>query len=703
MKKLFILYILLAGCINIQAQPKDEITEWSYEVSPKNPVAGQVIEILLKVKIKKDWHIYGSDFDPDCGPQVTTLSLHKSEGAETTGGLISVNSERFLDESFECHVTKFQQEGLYKQKLKITENKVSLGGTIAYQVCTDGACLPYERDFELNFEATGKALSTKQAVTIIAKHPVDTIKVASALEDAGNDKFIVGRKPGFDDIEIIRYNNGQQPETEKQGFGDLLMFAGIAFLSGLVALLTPCVFPMIPMTVTFFTNSSRTRSESVSKALLYGFCIIAIYVLFGSVISVFNGPDFANWLATNWIPNLLFFGIFVFFALSFLGMFEITLPSSFVNKVDSKADKGGIAGVFFMAFTLVLVSFSCTGPIVGSILVEAAGGQILKPIFGMLGFSMAFAVPFTLFAIFPSWLNGLPKSGGWLNSVKVVLGLLELALALKFLSLADQAYHWRILDREVFLALWIAIFSIMFLYLLGKIEFPHDSKMQKLGVPRAIAAVIVLSFLVYIIPGMWGAPLKVLSGLLPPSSTQDFDIRQQDVNDKSIICDNNPMYSEYLQLPHGLEGYFDLREAINCAGAQNKPIFLDFTGHGCANCRDMEARVWSDPTVLPLLQKEVVMLALYGDDKKVTIPENEHYSNDFGKETKTLGKQSSDLMYSKFRQQAQPYYAMLAVDTKASKNGKIVLRELQPAQSYDLNIGNFRKFIENGVKSMVQL
>lgn len=699
MKKISIIFCLLFSTL-VFAQPKDEVTEWKYGISAQKPMIGQVVEILLKVKIKKDWHIYGSDFDPNCGPQVTTLSLHKSEGAETQGGLLSVNSERFLDEAFECHVTKFKQEGLYKQKLKITGNKVSLFGTIAYQVCTDGTCIPYERDFTLQFDAKGKASISESTQTIKPANPTDTIKLAATTKSSVVKKELFAeRKPGFDDIEIIHYNNGQPTNSKEQSFADLLLFAGIAFLSGLVALLTPCVFPMIPMTVSFFTNSSRTRAESVSKALLYGFCIVAIYVLFGTVIAVFNGPDFANWLATNWVPNLLFFSIFIFFALSFLGLFEITLPSSFVNKVDSQADKGGIIGVFFMAFTLVLVSFSCTGPIVGSILVEAAGGQVLKPIFGMLGFSMAFAVPFTLFAIFPSWLNGLPKSGGWLNSVKVVLGLLELALALKFLSLADQAYHWHILDREVFLSLWIAIFAVMFIYLIGKIEFPHDSKMQKLGVPRAIVAIITLSFLVYLIPGMWGAPLKVLSGLLPPSSTQDFDTYSKHGNSETTLCDNNPMYSESLHLPHGLEGYYDLREAINCAVTQNKPIFLDFTGHGCANCRDMEARVWSDPSILPLLKKEVVMLALYGDDKKLTIPENEQYTNSFGKQITTLGKQASDLMYSKFQQQAQPYYVLLAVDVESSKNGKIVLRELQPAQGYDLNIGNFKQFIGNGLKA----
>ena len=472
----------------------------------------------------------------------------------------------------------------------------------------------------------------------------------------------------------------------------LLSFMIIAFLAGLAALFTPCVFPMIPMTVTFFTGKAKSRKRGIRNALIYGFSIILIYTLIGSVVAPFMGPEIANDLATNWIPNLIFFVVFVVFALSFFGLFEITLPSSWVNKVDQQADKGGITGIFFMAFTLVLVSFSCTGPIVGSILVQAAGGQILKPILGMFAFSAAFAIPFTFFAIFPEWLNSLPKSGGWLNSVKVVLGFLELAFALKFLSIADQAYHWELLDREVYLAFWIVIFTLMGFYLLGKIRLPHDSLMEMISVPRLILSMIVFTFVVYLIPGMFGAPLKALAGYLPPISTHDFNVMefrntaQSGVGiDKEKLCDQ-PKYSDFLHFPHGIDGYFDYKQALSCAREQKKPIFIDFTGHGCVNCREMEARVWSDPEVLKRLEKNFIVLALYVDDK-TELPESEWYTSEYDKKIKkTLGKQNADLQIRKFKNNAQPFYIILDQDE----------RMLTEPKSYDLSISNFISFLEEG-------
>ncbi|MCK5705360.1 MAG: thioredoxin family protein, partial [Cyclobacteriaceae bacterium] len=382
------------------------------------------------------------------------------------------------------------------------------------------------------------------------------------------------------------------------------------------------------------------------------------------------------------------------FALSFFGLFEITLPSSWVNKADQQADKGGLGGIFFMAFTLVLVSFSCTGPIVGSILVEAAGGQILKPILGMFAFAMAFAVPFTLFAIFPEWLNSLPKSGGWLNSVKVVLGFLELAFALKFISIADQAYHWGILDREVYLAFWIVIFTLMGLYLLGKLRLPNDSPMEILSVPRLILAILTFTFVVYLIPGMFGAPLKSLAGYLPPISTHDFNMMQAGTNsqfsvssDEEKLCDQ-PKYSDFLHFPHGILGYFDYDQALACAKEQNKPIFIDFTGHGCVNCREMEARVWSDPEVLKRLNNDFIVLALYVDDK-TDLPESEWYNSDYdNKVKKTIGKQNADLQIRKFNNNAQPFYIIMNHDEELL---------LEP-KSYDLSISNFISFLESGKK-----
>jgi thiol:disulfide interchange protein DsbD len=476
--------------------------------------------------------------------------------------------------------------------------------------------------------------------------------------------------------------------------GSLWAFFFAAFLSGLVALLTPCVFPMIPMTVTFFTRQSKSRSEGIRKASLYGLSIIVLYVLIGTVVSRLNGPEFANFISTHWAPNLFFFFIFIFFGLSFLGLFEIVLPSSIVNMADKQSDKGGLIGIFFMAFTIVLVSFSCTGPIVGSILVQSAGGEVLKPIVGMFGYSLAFALPFTLFAIFPQWLSSLPKSGGWLNSVKVVLGFLELAFALKFLSIADQAYHWHILDREIYLAFWIVIFTMIGFYLLGKIRLPHDSPIEKIPVLRVGFSILVLSFVVYMIPGMWGAPLKGLAGYLPPESTLDFNIealiekkvgKTSNEKSESKLCDN-PNYADILHLPHGLEGYFDLKQALACAKQQNKPVFIDFTGHGCVNCREMEANVWSNPEVMKRLENDFIVTALYVDDK-TELPESQWYTSSYDQKVKkTIGKQNADLQVMDYKSNSQPLYVLLGPD------GNL----LTAPKSYDLNIENFVKFLEEG-------
>ena len=450
------------------------------------------------------------------------------------------------------------------------------------------------------------------------------------------------------------------------------------------------------MTVSFFMKDPDKKSQAKIQAIAFGISIIAIYTIVGTIIAVTLGVNFANWLSTHWLPNVLFFLIFVIFAASFFGMFEITMPSWMINKTDSKADKGGITGSFFMAFTLVLVSFSCTGPLVGLILVEAAGGAWLEPIVGMLGFSVAFALPFTLFAFFPSWMNKLPKSGGWLNSVKVILGFIELALGLKFLSIADQTYHWGILDREIYLALWIIIFVLMGFYLLGKIKFAHDSDVKYIGVPRLLLVIITFTFVIYLIPGMFGAPLKALSGYLPPMASHDFDqneiarrnaLAASGVKQESSICET-PKYHEFLHLPHGLEGYYDYEQGLECAKKLNKPIFIDFTGHGCVNCREMEANVWSDPRVLRLLKEEYIVISLYVDDKTF-LPEDEWVlSSADNKLKKSIGKVYADVQIHNFNINAQPYYVLLDHD------GGL----LEQPSAYDLDIEKYVKFLEAGVE-----
>ena len=480
---------------------------------------------------------------------------------------------------------------------------------------------------------------------------------------------------------------------------NLWTFWVLSFGAGLTALLTPCVFPMVPLTVSFFSppaESTGTRgSRGWKRAVLYGLFIVLIYVLAGTVVAQVNGPGFANWLSTHWLPNVFFFVVFLIFALSFLGAFELRLPHTLISRMDRMSSRGGWAGIFFMAFTLVLVSFSCTGPIVGSVLVLSAGGEVLKPVVGMFGFSLALALPFGLFAAFPGWLHKLPKSGGWLHEVKVILGFLELALALKFLSIADQVYHWGLLDREVYLSLWIVIFGLLGLYLLGKISIKHDVKDRGTNVSKLLLAIGTLSFTVYMVPGLFGAPLKALSGYLPPMGTQEFVMtagkdHQEDTDPGSAGSLANcpkPKYTDLLQLPHGLQGYFDLAQARACAQIQNKPIFIDFTGHGCVNCREMEMRVWSDPRVLDILKKEYVVLALYVDEKTALAEETWYTSSYDGKVKKTLGKQNMDYQITKFTNNAQPFYVLMDADEQL----------LAEPRAYDLNIENFIAFLEEGI------
>lgn len=654
--------------------------KWTIQLADKNPSVGSEVKITFKAQIPRDWYIYSNDFDPDLGPMLTELELKTSDGVQLVNGLKAINPKKKYDEIWEGDVTYFMGTGTFEQLVKVTGNTIKLIGSVNYQMCSDvsGQCIPFEEDFTITATATGTVSSSADATTA-AVSLEETVE--EVFEDAGEEVLeadlstpnAIADAPTYIDLTADEENEG------------LIGFMIIAFLAGLAALLTPCVFPMIPMTVTFFTGRAKSRASGIRNAFLYGFSIIAIYTIAGTAVAAIQGPEFANWLSTHWVPNVFFFLVFIFFAMAFLGMFELTLPSSFVNKIDAKADKGGFAGVFFMAFTLVLVSFSCTGPIVGSILISSAGGALVKPILGMFSFSLAFAIPFTLFAIFPEWLNSLPKSGGWLNSVKVVLGFLELALAFKFLSVADQVYHWGLLDRDIYLAIWIVIFFLLGLYLLGKLRLPHDSPMDYLSVPRLMLAIVTFVFVVYLIPGLWGAPLKALSGYLPPMATHDFNIMEnRGTAAKATTLDDVPKYADFLHLPHGLQGYFDYQQALAAAKRANKPLFIDFTGHGCVNCREMEARVWSDPQVLQRLQEDFVMVALYIDER-YQLPESEWYTSEFdGKVKNTIGKQNADFQITRFNNNAQPYYVIL------DHQEQLLIRP----KAYDTNIQNFINFLD---------
>ncbi|GHB38628.1 protein-disulfide reductase DsbD family protein [Mongoliitalea lutea] len=670
----FVTLLSFQASAQLIAPPK-----WSIQLAEKSPSVGSEVKVTFKATIPRDWYIYSNDFDPDLGPMLTELELKTTDGVQLVNGLKAINPRKKFDEIWEGDVTYFMGTGTFEQLVKVTGNTIKLVGSVNYQMCSDvtGQCIPFEEDFTITATATGTvAVNDAAASAVVLEESVEEVLEDAEMQEATADRIaeeVVTDAPTFIDLTA---------DEEQEG---LIGFMIIAFLAGLAALLTPCVFPMIPMTVTFFTGRAKSRATGIRNAFLYGFSIIAIYTIAGTAVAAIQGPEFANWLSTHWVPNVFFFLVFIFFAFAFLGMFELTLPSSFVNKIDAKADKGGLAGVFFMAFTLVLVSFSCTGPIVGSILISSAGGALVKPILGMFSFSLAFAIPFTLFAIFPEWLNSLPKSGGWLNSVKVVLGFLELALAFKFLSVADQVYHWGLLDRDIYLAIWIVIFFLLGLYLLGKIRLPHDSPLDYLSVPRLMLAIVTFVFVVYLIPGLWGAPLKALSGYLPPMATHDFNIMENRGGaSKATSLDDVPKYADFLHLPHGLQGYFDYQQALAAAKRSGKPLFIDFTGHGCVNCREMEARVWSDPQVLQRLQEDFVIVALYIDER-FQLPESEWYTSEFdGKVKNTIGKQNADFQITRFNNNAQPYYVIL------DHQEQLLVRP----KAYDTNIQNFVNFLD---------
>ena len=664
--------------------------KWTFKVEQTST---DEATLLLIAKIDKTWHLYSQDIPqggPNGAPIATSFTFNKSQDYELVGKVLEPKAIEDNDPNFDMILKFFADKATFRQKIKILSQKdFAVKGLVNFMCCDDKQCIP-PNDAEFNIKVKGNP----KVATPVAVAPITVAPTAKQQDSIKNSSIAAARA----DSTVKKNEQVRLGETDVDKAADksLLWFFFISFLAGLLAIITPCVFPMIPMTVTFFMHDTTSKRKAKMEALVYGLSIIVIYMVLGILVAVTLGANFNNFISTHWVPNVFFFVIFMIFAASFLGMFEITLPSWIVNKADKQADKGGFAGAFFMAFTLVLVSFSCTGPIVGALLVKSAGGHILMPIIGMLGFSLAFALPFGLFAFFPSWLSGLPKSGGWLNSVKVVLGFLELALGLKFLSIADQTYHWHILDREVYLAFWIVIFFLMGLYLLGKLKFNHDSDQPFISVPRITLAIIVFAFVVYMIPGMWGAPLKALSGYLPPSTYQDFDINtivRTEVaglpagggaaQTPSALCEK-PKYADFLKLPHGLEGYFDYRQALTCAKQQNKPIFVDFTGHGCVNCREMEANVWSDPRVIKRLRENFIVTALYVDDK-TELPESDWITSKYDQKVKkTIGKIFADLQITRFNVNSQPYYVLL--DTAGNL--------LTAPRAYNLDIDAFVKFLD---------
>jgi thiol:disulfide interchange protein len=675
MKTRILLSLLLFSTCLSQAQILTP-AKWTYSTSVQSAKVGDEIELIFKATIDKDWYLYSSEF-PCEDPMKTTFNLVPDPSYKLVGAVVPINPIDKHDEIFECEVKIFKKTGEFRQKIKILATPLKLWGESEYQVCTDltGQCVPAGEEFTFNLSVEGGGVPAIEEEPVANPFAIDTVKKTQSNTYSESEN----KGPILDPTLV------QEDAEGKSLWGFLLL----AFFAGLAALITPCVFPMIPMTVSFFTGRGTKF-----QALMYGFFIILIYTLIGAALAPLMGPETANHLSTEWIPNLIFFLVFIVFGLSFLGLFEITLPGSLINKVDQQAEKRGLVGVFFMAFTLVLVSFSCTGPIVGSILVSSAGGEFLKPIAGMFAFALAFAIPFTLFAFFPNWLKSLPKSGGWLNTVKVVLGFIEIALAFKFLSIADQAFHWGILDREINIAIWIVIVVLIGLYMMKAFRLPgdtgKDAEDKTISVFRISLAMIVFVFAVYLVPGMWGAPLKALAGYLPPLQTHDFNILKDE--SAGALCDE-PKYEDFLHLPHGLRGYFDYDQALACARQQNKPLFIDFTGHGCTNCREMEANVWSDPQVLQRLKENYVVVALYVDDK-TELPEASWYTSSYdNKVKKTIGKQNSDLQITNLNNNAQPFYVLVGKDE----------RVLVSPYGYNLDAESFSKFLDAGKDKFKEL
>ncbi len=687
---------------------------WSYTIDKTEAKVGDKIEVTFTTPIPEGYHIYSNDYG-DCPPLKAVFNYTQNSSFELLGEAKAVGSHHYIDDIFECEVADFEKKAEFRQQIKLRSSNPDIVGVLEYQMCTsDGMCVLFEYEFKIEgLRVSGKSVEeAKPTEPEIAPEIVEEVienidteievdqKINSAPQNTAQSSEGYTSFAGLISKDSVNYSSYQATSKEDTSSCEIKTFEGssnqnttshwglfiLAFLSGLAALLTPCVFPMIPMTISFFMKDG-SKAKAIRNGLIYGVSIVAIYVFIGTLVAVVAGPAAANWLSTHWLPNIFFFLIFVVFAASFFGAFEIVLPSWLVNKADQQADKGGLIGIFFMAFTIVLVSFSCTGPIVGSILVQSAGGAFVKPLIGMLGFSLAFAIPFSLFAIFPNWLNSLPASGGWLNSVKVVLGFLELAFGLKFLSVADQTYHWGILDREIYIGLWIVIFIMMGFYLLGKIKFSHDSDMPFLKVPRLLFAIATFSFVSYLVPGLFGAPLKALAGYLPPMSTHDFNLLDSNDEHQPYYAGEKPLHEEKLHLPDGLRGYFDYEQGMEVARKIGRPVFLDFTGHGCVNCREMEARVWSDPRVHKLLDEEYLVISLYVDEKTVELPKDDWFYNKKGKLIKTLAKKNSTIQECYFDANAQPQYALL------DNEGNL----LQPTKTYDLDIEGYINFLQIGL------
>lgn len=652
MKKIFFLLLAFLAFTHVNSQILNPV-KWTTRVEK---ISETEFNLVFEGDLDPDWHLY-SQFTPEDGPIPLEIKFKEAAGNyQLIGKAVESKTKTAFNDTFGVNEIFFSDKFWVKQKVKIINLKLSsIDSEVDYQVCKE-VCINGNKKlkFELpkivasKIEASVVAESVAKNVDTISIVPVDTVAKTTPV------------------VTEVQADQPQVEETQEDKKGLISIFF-IAFLSGFAALLTPCVFPLIPMTVSFFTKQSKTKAAGIRNAITYGISIIVIYVALGSIVTAVFGADALNDLATNVWFNLIFFVLLVFFATSFLGAFEIMLPNSWANKVDRQADRGGIVGILFMALALAIVSFSCTGPIVGTLLFEAASQGGIGPIVGMFGFSLALAMPFMLFAMFPGWLNTLPKSGGWLNTVKVFLGFLELALAFKFLSNADLVLQLHILEREVFLAIWIAIFGALALYLFGKITLPHDSPLPFISVGRLMMGLLVLTFTVYLIPGLWGAPLKIISAFPPPMTYSESPNGVGNTSGGGTVS-KLPEGAKYG--PHNLVTFDDYEQGLAYAKSVNKPILLDFTGHACVNCRKMENNVWSDKVILPILREDVVLISLYVDDKRPLPKDKQFYSKETDSEIETIGDKWTDFMITKYKTNTQPLYVLTDLEGKSLNKTK---------------------------------
>ncbi len=638
-KKYTILLFAISVLINVKviSQVYNPV-KWTFrseEINNRNT------NLVFEATIDDKWHLYGFNI-PENGPVPTSVVFTDTSGFRIKGKPVSyVKPEIKYDSIFGMNIEFYSHKATFKQQIeKTSKEDFTISGYVEFMSCDDQRCLPpSEAEFEFHAKGTGQGWINKSL------------------------------------------------------FGIFL----ISMIAGLGALLTPCVYPMIPLTVAFFMRGKKSRLKSVSEAFVFGISIIFIYTVLGIIIALLKNPNAVSSLNTHWIPNTIFFFIFIALSASFFGAFEIVLPGRLTGKIDRQADKGGYMGAFFMALAMTLLSFSCTGPIVASLLIKASQGEVLEPVVGMFGFSLVFTVPFTLLAIFPSWIRNLPKSGSWLNSVKVFLAFIMLAFAFYFISRVEQTYHLKIMSRELFIAIWIVIFTLLGFYLLGKLKFPHDSDVKNINVPRLFLSVAAFSFVLYMLPGLFGAELKAISIILPPKeirkplpgkpvSTTSGSLFMSKPESEDPLC-NTPRYSDFLQLPQNLKGYFDYNEALSCARQQNKPLFIDFAGHSCTNCKRMYNKVWSDPQVLKILKNDFIIAVLYVDDK-TRLPEDEWITSALdGKIKNTIGKKNADLQVSKFKSNALPLYAII------DHQGNILTQNLY---TYNPDISDFIIWLHEG-------